>query len=272
MSQTEKLLEQILTVLQSTAPKTRAPVDWMSYPAYIWDCDHVETLESIDAPEIEWLRAIENQLEATLANIDRFTNGFAAHDMLFWGARGMGKSALVRAAVSAAQREKSSEIALVQVAAGALDSLPQLFRELAPLERRFIIFVDDLSFFETDRAYHRQMRSWLDGGVEARPGNTRFAVTTNQNVMAPVPGDDADCAHSLHDDALALADRFGLALEFVPCTQNEFLEIVATYMNGLDIEHSVKDALDWSKKRGSRSGRAAWQYIVEVAGQMGKEQ
>ena len=192
--------------------------------------------------------------------------------MLLWGARGMGKSALVRAAIKAVQ-ESGAELALVQVSPNALESLPALFAELAQVDRNFLVYIDDLGFAEGDGAGPRHLRSWLDGGIEARPDNVRLAVTSNRRAIVPRHGaeqDDPINPRDAVDDMLALADRFGLALGFHVCTQDEYLNILRGYCAAYDLPLDEADALQWAKLRGARSGRTAWHYITELAGRAGR--
>ncbi|HEX4846967.1 MAG TPA: DUF815 domain-containing protein, partial [Novosphingobium sp.] len=202
----------------------------------------------------------------------RLAAGHAAHDMLLWGARGMGKSALLRAAVLAAQAE-GGRIALVQVAPEALGSLAALFAELGRQDRRFLVFLDDLGFEDHDSAGPRALRSWLEGGIEARPANVRIAVTSNRRAIVPrhlSEQDDPINPRDAVDDRLALADRFGLSIGFHNCSQDDYLAIIAGYCAALDLAWTEGEALEWSKRRGARSGRVAWQFVTELAGRAGK--
>jgi predicted AAA+ superfamily ATPase len=193
--------------------------------------------------------------------------------MLLWGARGMGKSALVRAAVAAAQEEGPARIVLVQVGTDSLDSLPELFAELAQAKRNFLVFIDDLGFAEGDTHGPRHLRSWLEGGVEARPANVRLAVTSNRRAIVPremSEQDDPINPRDAVDDRLALADRFGLSLGFHACSQDEYLAIVAGYAAEHALVWDEGEALEWAKRRGARSGRVAWHFVTELAGRAGK--
>jgi uncharacterized protein len=247
--------------------------DWLTASGYVWDREAARTVPRIEAPRLELLRGIERQKAAAAENVLRHARGHAAHDMLLWGARGMGKSALVRSAVLAAQEAEPGRIALVQVATDAVTSLAALFAALAPLERRFVVFIDDLGFAPGDAAGPRHLRSWLDGGVEARPGNVRLAVTSNRRAIlarhAPEQGDPLSPRDEA-DDQLALADRFGLSLGFHACSQDEYLAIVRGYAEDQRLAWDEAEALEWAKRRGARSGRVAWHYITELAGRAGR--
>lgn len=253
--------------------KDQGATDWTAAPAYVWEGAIVRPVARIEAPRLALLRGIDRQKAAAAENVLRHAHGYAAHDMLLWGARGMGKSALVRSAVLAAQDVEPGRIALVQVATDAVASVPALFSGLGAVDRRFVVFIDDLGFAPGDATGPRHLRSWLDGGVEARPSNVRLAVTSNRRAILPRQASEQDDPlnpRDVVDDQLALADRFGLSLGFHACSQDEYLAIVQGYAEDYGLEWSEADALEWSKRRGARSGRAAWHFIVELAGRAGK--
>lgn len=255
-------LEHIAAALERLAPPAPPATDWAAHPAYVWDHAGVRTVETIDAPPLALLKGIDAQKAAVVANVARLASGAAAHDMLLWGARGMGKSALLRAAVAAAQAERPGTLALVQAAPDAVASLPALFAALRGSERCFLVFLDDLGFESGDALAARHLRSWLEGGVEARPGNVRLAVTSNRRAILERHASEQDDPlnpRDAVDDKLALADRFGLSLGFHACSQDDYLAIVAGYAEAASLAWEPGDALEWAKRRGSRSGRVAWQ-------------
>ncbi len=246
--------------------------DWASAPAYVWDGVAARSVARIEAPALDLLRGVGAQKAIVAANILRHANAHAAHDMLLWGARGMGKSALVRTAVVAAQAELPGKLALVQIAPDALTSLSRLFLALGAAPRQFFVYIDDLGFEDGDSAGPRALRSWLEGGVEARPGNVRLAVTSNRRAIVPrhlSEQDDPINPRDALDDKLALADRFGLSIGFHACSQDDYLSIVGGYCAAHGLEWDAGDALEWSKRRGARSGRVAWQFVTELAGRAG---
>ena len=219
------------------------------------------------------LTGIDRQKQVVQANLRRHAAGAEAHDMFLWGARGMGKSALVRSAAQAVQKEHPGSLALVQVAGDALASLPALFADLSASSRRFVVYLDDLGFSDGDVQGPRRLRSWLDGGVEARPANVRLAVTSNRRAIVARNAseqDDPINPRDTVDDQLALADRFGIALGFHACDQTTYLAIVAAYAAQHDLAWQEADALEWSKQRGARSGRVARHFIAELAGRAGQ--
>ncbi|MBX9642663.1 MAG: ATP-binding protein [Novosphingobium sp.] len=255
------------------APPSAAEADWTGAPAYVWD-GTARAVAAISAPPLDLLKGIDTQKDTVSANVARLAAGHAAHDMLLWGARGMGKSALLRAAVLAAQESDASAIALVQVAPEALATLPALFAALAGQPRRFLVFIDDLGFEDGDSAGPRALRSWLEGGVDARPGNVRLAVTSNRRAIVPrhlSEQDDPINPRDAVDDKLALADRFGLSVGFHNCSQDDYLAIVGGYCTAHELSWDQHEALEWSKRRGARSGRVAWQFVTELAGRAGLE-
>lgn len=270
---TSTLLIRIADALERIAPKPLPATDWRACPAYVWTGESARGVEHLQSPELGLLRGIDSQKERVVTNVARLAQGHAAHDMLLWGSRGMGKSALVRAAVRAAQSPDPARLALVQVAQDALSGVSALFAELGRHERRYLVFIDDLGFEEADLSGPRLLRSWLEGGVEARPANVRLAVTSNRRaIVARSLGeqDDPINPRDAVDDRLALADRFGLSIGFHNCTQDDFLAIIAGYAEEIGLAWEPADALEWAQRRGARSGRVAWQYIAELAGRAGK--
>lgn len=265
-------LARIAAALERIAPAQQGPIDWLAAPAYVWDRQGARAVAQLVAPALGLLQGIAAQKEVVVSNIDRHARGHAAHDMLLWGSRGMGKSALLRAGVLAA-REHGSPIALVQVAPDALDSLTRLFLELGRIERRFLVYIDELGFEDGDSTGPRQLRSWLEGGVEARPANVRLAVTANRRAIVArhlSEQDDPINPRDAVDDRLALADRFGLSIGFHACSQDDYFAIIGGYAEAFGLAWDQADALEWSKRRGARSGRVAWQFVTELAGRAGK--
>lgn len=270
---TGTLLTRIAEALERIAPAAVPPVDWRAAPAYVWAGRAARPVEQLQAPDLALLRGIDSQKERVVTNVARLAEGHAAHDMLLWGSRGMGKSALLRAAVRKAQAADPSRLGLVQVAQEALSGLSALFAELGRQDRRFLVFIDDLGFEEADLSGPRLLRSWLEGGVEARPANVRLAVTSNRRAIVArslSEQDDPINPRDGVDDRLALADRFGLSIGFHNCSQDDYLAIVAGYAQELGLAWGPEDALEWARRRGARSGRVAWQYIAELAGRAGK--
>ncbi len=272
MEDQAQLLARIADALERLSPAASRSADWKAFPAYVWDQSGARGVPAIDAPALGLLRGIDKQKAAVTENVARMAAGHPAHDMLLWGARGMGKSATVRSAVADAQAS-GGNIALVQVATDAVTSLPALFAQLSGIERNFLVYIDDLGFAEGDTVSPRHLRSWLDGGVEARPDNVRIAVTSNRRAILARHAseqDDPINPRDAVDDNLALADRFGLSLGFHNASQDDYLAIVRGYAAEFGLELDEAEALEWSKRRGARSGRVAWHFITELAGRAGK--
>ena len=263
-------LHRIAAALERLSPPPPAAADLAAHPAYLWRGQVVEAATRFRPLPLAQLVGIERQRDLLLANLERLAAGLPAQDVLLWGARGQGKSALVAAAVGHVQAA-APRLALVQAATPALETLPALFDRLAASSRAFALFIDDLGFEGVGDA--RALRSLLEGGAEARPDNVRLLVTSNRRHLLPREHSVEEQAinpRDAADDALALADRFGLSLGFHVLDQDEYLAVVRAYAEAYGLGFDAADAVGWATQRGSRSGRVAWQYVVEVAGREGK--
>lgn len=266
-------LARIAAALERLAGIGPAMPDWTAAPAYVWDQNGARAVTSLVAPPLDLLLGVAAQKALVTSNVARLAAGHAAHDMLLWGARGTGKSALLRASVIAAQQQDPTALALVQIAPTAFPALPRLFAALGAESRRFVVFIDDLGFADGDSEGPRALRSWLEGGVDARPANVRLAVTANRRAIVPrhaAEQDDPINPRDAVDDKLALADRFGLSIGFHACSQDDYLAIVGGYCAHLGLAWEPGEALEWAKRRGARSGRVAWQFVTELAGRTGQ--
>lgn len=263
-------LARIADALERLAPPPPAAADPLAHPAYVWRDSVLVAARAFAPLPLELLHGVEAQKAALLANLERLAAGHAAQDVLLWGARGTGKSALVKSAVGAVQGAGGA-LAIIEVAADRLDSLPALFDTIAEVPRAFVLFLDDVGFDAAADA--RTLRSLLEGGAEARPANARLVVTSNRRHL--IPRDIHEQENAINprdavDDHLALADRFGLSLGFHVVDQPLYLDIVRGYAERYGLPFEPQDALLWATKRGSRSGRVAWQYVVDLAGRAGK--
>jgi predicted AAA+ superfamily ATPase len=266
---------RIAAALERLADKFAAAVSVTDPTKGHWFVWHGPGLAPVPAPRTTPLAlyaGVEAQQAQLLENARRHALGLPAHDVLLWGARGMGKSSLVRAVH--ASLATGHDVALVQVTQGDLGDLPGLFRLLAPVPRRFTIFLDDVSLDGDDAvgaATIHALRSLLDGGVMARPDNVRLAVTSNRRNLVPSQFADAGAVNPRDnsDDRLALADRFGLRLGFHACDQATYLAIAQNYAGAHGLAFDAAAALAWAAGRGARSGRVAWQFTVEAAGAQG---
>jgi len=263
-------LDRIAAALERLAPPAPTSADPLAYPAYVWRDATLSAARDFRPVSLALLRGVEAQKAALHGNLARLAAGHAAQDTLLWGARGTGKSALVKAAVGAVQHGGGA-LALVEVAADRLDTLPRLFDLLAGQARAFAIFLDDLGFDAAAEA--RGLRSLLEGGAEARPANARLIVTSNRRHLVTRDINEQDGAinpRDAIDDQMALADRFGLSLGFHVVDQDGYLAIVRGYAERYALPFDAADAVQWATRRGSRSGRVAWQYVVELAGRAGR--
>lgn len=268
----DHILKRIAAALERLSPPPAPPADLSANPAYHWDGKTLASAHDFRPLPVDLIVGVDRQKADITENSRRHASGAAAHDVLLWGARGMGKSALVKSVVAALQDE-GFFIALVEASANHVASLPKLFEELAKSGRRFILFVDDIAFDHRDNG-PRLLRSLLEGGVEARPNNVRLYVTSNRrNIVERSAGEQDDPLNARDgiDDSLALADRFGLKLGFQYPDQVAYLEMVAAYAGYFDLDWDEVDALAFSHGRGGRSGRIAWHYTVELAGRAGRK-
>jgi uncharacterized protein len=241
-------------------------------PAYAWHGGVLSAIADFKPIPLAMLTGIDAQKATLFENCSRLAAGHAAHDALLWGARGMGKSALVKSAIAAVQAQ-GQDLRLVEASGDDLDALPVLFSLLAQDTRPTIVFIDDLGF-EGNGDAARHLRSVLDGGAMARPAHVRLYVTSNRRHILARDMAEQDSAinpRDVVDDRLALADRFGLSLGFHVCDQETWLAMVAAYAKALGVSFDQQDALTWATQRGARSGRIAWHYATELAGRAGKE-
>lgn len=262
---------RIADALERLAPPPAPHADPGLHPAYVWRDGGLVATRAFAPLPLDLLTGIDAQREAVVSNNRRLAQGHAAHDVLLWGARGAGKSALVKSSVGALQQEGLG-IALVEIAGDHLESLPRLFGRIAEVPRAFILFLDDLGFEEGSSA-PRHLRSLLEGGAEARPANARLYVTANRRHIVSRDLREQDSPinpRDVVDDRLALADRFGLSLGFHVCDQPTYVAMVEGYARRLGLTFDPADAIAWATQRGSRSGRVAWQYVVELAGRQEK--
>jgi predicted AAA+ superfamily ATPase len=271
------ILARIADALERLAPPPAPHADPAAHAAYVWRDGGLAEARAFKPLPLDLLTGIDAQKEALVDNARRLASGAAAHDVLLWGARGAGKSALVKSTVGHL-RGQGLDIALIEVATDQVEALPHLFGLIADLPRAFILFLDDLGFEEGSSGFGggqgpRLLRSMLEGGAEARPANARLHVTANRRHIVPRDLKEQDSPinpRDVVDDRLALADRFGLSLGFHVCDQDSYVAMVTGYAERFGLAFEPLDAIAWATQRGSRSGRVAWQYIVELAGRAGK--
>ncbi len=262
-------LRRIADALERLAPPPFADADLVRGIGYHWEKRGLREV-SFAALSLELIVGVERQKADLLENSRRHALGHAAHDALLWGARGMGKSALVKSVVGAINADGLS-LGLIELSAGRLETLPSLFDTLAAVGRCFVIFIDDIAFDRPGDGA-RMLRSMLEGGVAARPANVRLYVTSNRrNIIERGGASDFANERDENDDSLALADRFGLKLGFQYPDQAGYLEMISAYASHFGLEWNESDALAFAHHRGGRSGRNAWHYAVELAGRAGHD-
>jgi uncharacterized protein len=231
--------------------------------------------------DLSLLKGVENQRDTLLANTQRFAEGLPANNALLWGARGMGKSSLVKAVHEEinAKRKGADRLALIEIHREDIDSLPLLLRILRTSKRRILLYCDDLSFDKDDTSY-KSLKAALEGGIEGRPANTIFYATSNRRHLMPRDLVDNERGTAINpgeavEEKVSLSDRFGLWLGFHHCGQDEYLAMIDGYaaFHHLKIapEELRKRALSWAMGRGARSGRVAWQFIQDLAGELGQK-
>lgn len=274
------LLTRIAEALERLAPPPDRPLDFGAADAFVWhpDPDRLEAVPVVNRVDIMLLQGIERQREILLDNTRRFAAGLPANNALLWGARGTGKSSLVKAAHAAICAERPGELALVEIHREDIPTLPRLLTRLKGEARRFILFCDDLSF-DHDDAHYKSLKAVLDGGIEGRPDNVVFYATSNRRHLMPRDMIENERSTAINpaeavEEKVSLSDRFGLWLGFHNCDQDTYFAMIEGYVRhfGLDIpaDRLRAEAVEWSVTRGSRSGRVAWQFIQDLAGRLGK--
>jgi predicted AAA+ superfamily ATPase len=275
-----ELAERIAKALERLAPAANRSVDLRTVEAFVWHSDGtgLEPVARVNRIELSLLRGIDQVRDILLENTERFAKGFSANNALLWGARGMGKSSLVKAAHGEISKRSGGRLKLVEIHREDIESLPRLMSILRQQpEWRFIVFCDDLSFDAADTSY-KSLKAALEGGIEGRPDNVIFYATSNRRHLLPreMMENERSTAINPHESAqekVSLSDRFGLWLGFHNCSQEDYLDMVHGYAQHYQLKIDAKPlsakAIEWAATRGSRSGRVAWQFIQDIAGRMG---
>ena len=274
------LLERIAGALERLAPEIAKPSDLNAADAFVWhsDPDYLEPIDRVNRVELALLKGINRQTDLLAENTQRFANGFAANNALLWGARGTGKSSLVKAVHADINETKPKSLALVEIHREDIPSLPRLLSLLRNSERRCLLFCDDLSFDSQDDTY-KSLKGVLEGGIEGRPQNVLFYATSNRRHLMARDMIENERSTAIHtseavEEKVSLSDRFGLWLGFHNCDQDTYFAIIDGYAERFGLKDPNIDiraeAIEWTVTRGSRSGRVAWQYIQDLAGRLGK--
>ena len=274
------LLERIARALEALAPASPPAPAFASAEAFVWHAaaSTLQPVPEINRVDIALLRGIDRVRDLLLENTARFAKGLPANNALLWGARGMGKSSLVKSAHAAINAQAGGGLKLIEIHREDIDSLPVLMGFVRAAPYRFLIFCDDLSFDAQDTSY-KSLKAVLEGGIEGRPGNVLFYATSNRRHLLPRDMMENEAGTAINpgeavEEKVSLSDRFGLWLGFHKCSQDEYLDMARGYAEyfGLGVAPGAleAEAIEWAATRGSRSGRTAWQFVQDLAGRMGK--
>jgi hypothetical protein len=276
-------LARIADALERLAPAAHPRPDFALADAFVWRADRaaLEPIAKVNRVDIGLLRGVDRVRDLLLENTLRFARGLPANNALLWGARGMGKSSLVKAAHAEINRraDLAGPLKLVEIHREDIESLPALMALMREAPLRFIVFCDDLSFDGGDTSY-KSLKAALEGGIEGRPDNVVFYATSNRRHLIPREMVDNERSSAINpgeavEEKVSLSDRFGLWLGFHHCSQDDYLAMVHGYAKffGLAAPAATleRDALEWATTRGSRSGRTAWQFTQDLAGRLGRQ-
>jgi predicted AAA+ superfamily ATPase len=275
-----RALETIAAHLSRGAPAPDAAQSFANADAFVWHPDgRLSEVKRVSRVDLFLLKGIDRMRDILIENTERFASGLPANNALLWGARGMGKSSLVKAAHATInlERKPADKLKLIEIHREDIESLPALMEVLRASPYRFIVFCDDLSFDGNDASY-KSLKAVLEGGIEGRPDNVILYATSNRRHLLAREMIENERSTAINpgeavEEKVSLSDRFGLWLGFHRCSQDEYLAMVRGYCGHfgiqLDDEALEREALEWSTTRGSRSGRVAWQFVQELAGRMG---
>jgi predicted AAA+ superfamily ATPase len=277
------VLLRIADALERLAPQRGLAPDLTAADAFVWHPDgRLVPIPRVNRVDMSLLKGIDRVRDTLVENTERFANGLPANNALLWGARGMGKSSLVKASHAAinatvASNHKRGPLKLVEIHREDIESLPELMAITRASQFRFVVFCDDLSFDNDDTSY-KSLKAVLEGGIEGRPENVIFYATSNRRHLMSRDMMENERSTAINpgetvEEKVSLSDRFGLWLGFHRCSQDEFLAMIDSYIAHykikMDADELRRDALEWSTTRGSRSGRVAWQFVQDLAGRLG---
>jgi uncharacterized protein len=274
------ILNRIADALERLAPPPPAAPDFLSAEAFVWHPEgrRLAPVPHVNRVEMSLLKGIDRVRDLLVENTERFARGLPANNALLWGARGMGKSSLVKAAHAAVgAAHPAAGLRLIEIHREDIESLPDLMALLRKARQRFIVFCDDLSFDAEDTSY-KSLKTMLEGGIEGRPDNVIFYATSNRRHLLAREMVENERSTAINpgeavEEKVSLSDRFGLWLGFHRCSQDEYLAMVEGYVSRYHIPLSGdelrREALEWATTRGARSGRVAWQYVQDLAGRLG---
>ena len=277
-----KRLEDLIAAVEKLGPKPATKPDFSGAECFVWDAENLalQPVKTVNRVDLSLIRGVDHVRDILKDNTARFADGMPANNVLLWGARGMGKSSLVKAvhhALVSDGKTGRKPLKLIEIHREDINSLPKLMGLLRDTSMNFILFCDDLSFDHDDTSY-KSLKAALEGGVEGRPDNVIFYATSNRRHLLPRDMIDNERSTAINpgeaiEEKVSLSDRFGLWLGFHKCSQDDYLEMVDAYAayHGLTGDHDeiVHQALEWATTRGSRSGRVAFQFIQDYAGRNG---
>ncbi|MEQ6203699.1 ATP-binding protein [Sulfitobacter sp. HNIBRBA2951] len=271
-------MDRIAAALERMAPAPLGAPDFDAASAFVWHTgpDRLEPVEQVSRVDISLLLGVDRSRDTLLKNTAQFAAGLPANNALLWGARGMGKSSLVKAVHGAVHAEYDA-LKIVELQREDLPSVGRLLNLLRGAQARFILFCDDLSF-SNDDAHYKSLKAVLDGGIEGRPENVVLYATSNRRHLMPRDMIENERGSAINpaeavEEKVSLSDRFGLWLGFHPCDQDQYLAMIRGYCDAhgvvIDEDTLRAEAIEWQATRGSRSGRVAWQYFTDLAGRQG---
>lgn len=274
-------LTRIADALERLTGTTRPPPDLAIGDAYVWQGEEakLEPVEHVNRVPITLLKGVDRVRDILLENTSRFAQGLPANNVLLWGARGMGKSSLVKAVHGEVCRQAPGTLVIIEIHREEIETLPALMRGLRDAKRQVLIFCDDLSFDKDDTSY-KALKAVLEGGLEGRPRNVLFYATSNRRHLMPREMVENERSTAINpseavEEKVSLSDRFGLWLGLHNCTQDDYLAMVTGYARHFALNPDdpalTGEALEWATTRGARSGRVAWQFIQDRAGKLGKK-
>jgi len=272
-------LERLVELVERAVPTAATIPDFAAADAFVWHPagKRLQPVAKVNRIELSLLKGVDRVRDLLLENTERFARGLPANNVLLWGARGMGKSSLVKAVHADVNRDGGERLKLVEIHREDIETLPDLMALVRDARHRFILFCDDLSFDAEDTSY-KSLKAALEGGIEGRPENVVFYATSNRRHLLPrdMMENERSTAinpHEAVEEKVSLSDRFGLWLGFHKCSQDEYLAMVQGYVRHYRLaiadDELTRDALEWATTRGARSGRVAWQFVQDLAGRLG---
>ncbi|MDA9456427.1 ATPase AAA [Bradyrhizobium sp. CCBAU 21359] len=278
----ERIVRALETIAAHLSAQGKPALERESFKqadAYVWHPDgRLAAVPRVSRVELFLLKGVDRMRDILMENTERFANGLPANNALLWGARGMGKSSLVKAAHASinAERKPADRVKLIEIHREDIETLPTLMEKLRDASFHFIVFIDDLSFDGNDASY-KSLKAVLEGGIEGRPENVILYATSNRRHLLARDMIENERSTAINpgeavEEKVSLSDRFGLWLGFHRCSQDEYLAMVRGYCShfGIEVDDEAleREALEWSTTRGSRSGRVAWQFVQELAGRL----